>query len=709
MKTNPDLPPDETSASVIVIIGAALLLILAVAFFMNRSSDLGQFSTISSRFAMSFSSGKFADAGILKNQFCASFIAFGVILSWLGLGALIRRAMNLSGTDRVFNLALDGALGASFWSLIWFVFGVTNLLKSQVAIVLLLIGIGLGILAIFRQTKICSESEPTEKSLISLLGKVVIGIVITLGLISALAPVTGKDALVYRLAVPQLFVRAGGFTDGGTNFLSHVAFGAELNSMWGMLLGNTINQGVGESSFSLISFAYFLLLLLAVYRVARQLELSSDWSWIATAIVASIPTMFQVATSCYVDHALALYVLLGAYFIGVWWKSEEVKPLIFSAFFLGGALAVKFIAVFAFIAIFVVILLKVREAQKQNSPQSNQLFLTGMLTLVAAGLLASPWYFKTWMETGSPIFPSYAHLWKGSAPGWDAERSKLWQYSLSRYGDPKDIFDYLLTPIKISTVAQPEILKKYDGVLGISILVGLPFLIFGWWKLKLDAMVKILSGIAAGWYFCWLFSSQQLRFLMPAIPLLALAIVAVAASMKVKNKWLLKGVISASIVPGLLIILVWFAEANPVRTALGGEAREEYLQRRLEFYPFYQAVNTLLPAEAKVWLINVRNDTVHLERRYFADYFFEDFTISKMVKEAQSVGSLKAQIKAMGITHLLVRYDVLSDYNVSPLVDEVSKTKEENLEKIHLFNSLLTEESKVLKKDGRVMLVELGK
>ena len=333
--------------------------------------------------------------------------------------------------------------------------------------------------------------------------------------------------------------------------------------------------------------------------------------------------------------------------------------------------------------------------------------MTGILTLIAAGFLASPWYFKSWIKTGSPIFPSYAHLWKGIAPGWDAERSKLWQHSLSRYGDPKDIFDYLVTPIKISTVAQPEVMKKYDGVLGISILVGLPLLIFGLWKLKPDSVVKIFTGIAAGWYFCWLFSSQQLRFLMPALPLLALAMIAVAASIKVKNNWLLKGLFLSSAVPGLLVILVWFAEANPVRAALGGEARDEYLQRRLEFYPFYQAVNTLLPVDAKVWLMNVRNDTVHLERPYFADYFFEDFTISKMVREAQNIGQLKAQIKAMGITHLLVRYDVLSDYNVSPLVDEVAKTKAENLEKISMFNALLTEESKVLKKDARVILVEL--
>ena len=629
-------------------------------------------------------------------------------MSWVGLGSVLRRIIDLESLDRTFLLTIDAALGASIWSLIWFVFGCTNLLKSPVALGLLIVGISLGVFAIFQQIKIRRESQNIEKSLISLIGKAIVGIVIALGFISSLAPITGKDALVYRLAVPQLFVRAGGFVDGGTNFLSHVALGAEMNSTWGMLVGNLINQEVGESAFSLISFAYFLLLLMAVYGVARQPGLSADWSWIATAIVASIPTMFQVATSCYVDHALALYVLLGAYFIGAWWKSEEPKSLIFAAIFLGAALAVKFIAVFACVTIFVLIMLKVRDAQKHNSPNANQLFLHGILMLIAAGFLASPWYFKTWSKTGSPIFPSYAHLWKSSAPGWDAERSKLWQYSLSHYGDPQNIFDYLLTPLKVSTVAQPEILKKYDGVLGISILVGLPLLILGLWKLMPDISVKVLSGIAAGWYFCWLFSSQQLRFLMPAIPLLTLAIVAVAASIQVKKNWLLKGLILSSVIPGLLVILVWFLEANPVLAALGGEAREEYLQRRLEFYPFYQAANNLLPADAKIWLINVRNDTVHLERAYFADYFFEDFTISKMVKEASSIGQLKANIKAMGITHLLVRYDALNDYNISPLVDDVTKSEVENLAKIRMFNELLTEESKVLKKDARVMLVEIN-
>jgi hypothetical protein len=78
-----------------------------------------------------------------------------------------------------------------------------------------------------------------------------------------------------------------------------------------------------------------------------------------------------------------------------------------------------------------------------------------------------------------------------------------------------------------------------------------------------------------------------------------------------------------------------------------------------------------------------------------------------LVKESENLAQLKAKIRAMNITHLLVRTDVLLDYKISPLVDDVKKTEAENLAKIQMFKALLTEESKVLKQDGKVMLVEL--
>jgi hypothetical protein len=275
---------------------------------------------------------------------------------------------------------------------------------------------------------------------------------------------------------------------------------------------------------------------------------------------------------------------------------------------------------------------------------------------------------------------------------------------VARYGgDQKSVLDYLGAPLRLSLTAQPEFAAQYDGVLGISFLLGLPLLVWGLWRFSLRVEVKIAVAIAGGWYLCWLFSSQQMRFLLPIFPVLAVAIV--TATNKLPSRALLWALF-ASVVPGLLVIVAWFLEQNPLRAVLGGEAREAYLERRLDHYPYYQIINRDLPTTARVWLINMRNDTVHLERDAFADYVFEDYTITKLVKESANLAELRAQVNALGITHILLRYGVLFDYARSPLVDE-RKSETENQAKLQLLKTFLRDNNRVIKSDAKFLLIEL--
>jgi hypothetical protein len=202
----------------------------------------------------------------------------------------------------------------------------------------------------------------------------------------------------------------------------------------------------------------------------------------------------------------------------------------------------------------------------------------------------------------------------------------------------------------------------------------------------------------------WLFSSQQLRFLLPVFPVLAVAIVTAASQLSSR---VLPWVLLASVAPGTLVIAAWFLEQNPLRAVLGGEARADYLTRRLEHYPYYKIVNHDLPPTARVWLINMRNDTVHFERDYFADYIFEDFTLTKFVQQSATVTELRAKVKALGVTHLLLRHDVLLDYARTPIVDE-RKSAAENQAKLQLLRSFLEDGTTVIQRDAKFWLVELA-
>ncbi len=684
------------------------VVVLAAIFFAQRAHDVGQLPTLLREFFSTLGRAPLVQWTTLGGNTLAALIAALIVASWFGLGALVQRWLKLEAASLALRVAWALATGASLWSLLWFALGLVGWFRQAVALGLLMLGLSLATVTLIPLSKDFIRQWPQRaKADEYWLGRsalTFIALVCGLALIAALAPPTGKDALVYRLAVPKAYLATGGIVDVTTNVYGYLSFGAEMHGVWAMLLGQFVNAATAESAFGAMCFAWLPLLLLATFGCARELQLSRGWSWIATAFVAGVPSLYQVAATGYVDHSLALFVVLAVQAAGKWWTTQRRQSLLALALALGGALAVKFIALFAFFPLFIVVLCKARAAQQNDPKQTNAIVLSGCAALLLAGVLASPWYLRTWACTGSPVYPFYAHLWNGNSPNWDAERSRLFQMWVARYGgDDKNIVDYVAAPLRLSLTAQPEFAAQFDGVLGISFLLGLPLLVWGLWRWALRADVKIAVAVAGGWYLGWLFSSQQLRFLLPIFPVLAVTIVAAASQISSRA---LPWALFASVVPGALVIAAWFLAQNPLRAVLGGEAREAYLMRRLEHYPYYKIVNRDVPPTARVWLINMRNDTVHFERNYFADYIFEDYTIAKLVQDAAHVTELRTKVKTMGVTHILLRHDVLFDYARTPIVDE-RKSAAENQAKLQMLRSFLEEGTRVIKRDAQFLLVEL--
>jgi len=152
----------------------------------------------------------------------------------------------------------------------------------------------------------------------------------------------------------------------------------------------------------------------------------------------------------------------------------------------------------------------------------------------------------------------------------------------------------------------------------------------------------------------------------------------------------LRFVMWATVAPGLLVTTAWFAYQNPLPVVIGAESREAYLQRQLDYYPFYQAVNTELPHDARVWLINMRRDTYHIERSYFSDFRIEDHTFVQFINESDSVEELRDKAALAGITHVLARLDVLLDPRISPVVDD-SLSPDVNDRKMRIARDFLLE------------------
>jgi hypothetical protein len=291
--------------------------------------------------------------------------------------------------------------------------------------------------------------------------------------------------------------------------------------------------------------------------------------------------------------------------------------------------------------------------------------------------------------------------------GWDEARSVLLDAFNAQYGgDPKGPLDYLIAPLRVAVLGQRELPAYYESVLGVAFLAGVPAVVLALARRRLDADLALAAAGAAWLFTWWVFSVQVLRYLLPALPLAAVAVVGAAAEAREAVARSLAWAVVTAMLAGQLVIATWFVADNPLVVVLGGEPRAIYLSRRLEHYPYYRTINDSLAPNARVWLIDVRRDTYHLERPYVGDYLFEDYTLQQWVKEATSSAELRARARAAGITHVLARHDLLFDRARSPFAGH-GLPEIESRAKLALLRAFLLEDARILRGDRRFVLVEL--
>jgi hypothetical protein len=690
----------------VIAVAGAWWLSLATAFLWNRGDDVARLPALATSFVTALVHGPvWNPAGLLASL--AGVALAGLIgLAWYGLGDAIARLLpplRNRPPDRVRTAAIADVtlLGAAAWSLAWFLLGTVHLYRVPAAVVVLLAGLALAAAALRRD-------GPSPGALRRTAGSAALALIVStqaLALIAALAPPTAKDTVLYHFALPKAYLAAGGGIEVPYNIAGYYPLGVEMHAVWAMLLGAPMSARVGEAAAGATLFLFAPLLVMVVHGWARERGLDRPGAVVAALIVAWVPTAYDVAASAYVDLALAAYSAMAVRAFGRWWTTLDRRHLVWIAVGVGGGLSIKLSAAFVILPLALLALLR---ALKGSSRGPGTALIAGSaIGALAAGVaLAAPWYARNWLRTGSPLFPFYLGIWPAHAPGWDLERSQLYETLFSLYGDSRTGLDYLLTPFRLAVAAQPDQPPFYDGVLGVAVAFALPLLGWALWRRRLDVELRLALLVSACLFVFWLFSSQQLRYLLPALPGLAVAISAACATLGRVSGRALRGLVLAAAALGVPVTLAWFLMLDPARVVLGGEGRADFLRRRLDYYPYYEVVNRNLPPTAKVWLINMRRDSYHLDRPYFSDFIFEDYTLTRYVLAAARYEEIRDRVRADGITHLLVRHDILLDYQRSPIVDE-RRPREENMARLTLLADFLSREARLVKGDQKFWLIEL--
>jgi hypothetical protein len=496
---------------------------------------------------------------------------------------------------------------------------------------------------------------------------------LTFGL--SLAPPGGADydSLVYHLAVPAQYLRAEKVVELPYDHHSYFPFTLEMLYAVGL-------AARGEVFAKLFHWLMLPLGALALVSIGRRAH-SARAGLLAAALYASMPMTLQEATTAYIDLGFAAFTFLAlACFVGAPMVAVEKleagaspakanQNLIWCGIFCGLCLGTKYFGwlIFGFLGLWLLI-----SGLKNRTLTARQLACFALPALV----LGLPWYLRNALWTGNPVFPFAYGVFGGQ--GWSREMATAYDASQASYGFGKSALDAMLLPFRLAMtplnvgqfggvirgiagwpLAYEPPAPGYDGLFEVrglffDVFPGPALLALGFPALvaprKPRAVVVAASLFGFLWLF-WIFTSQQIRYLLPALGILALVGGWGAAQFGPRlrvARWV--GGLGLALWFGLAPAFVTWRAAPNFAVLSGAISGEDYLRR---FFPGYAAMdwaNKNTPTEAK-FAVYGEPRCFYLDRAYFwaDDQHNQLIDYSKLKSGADFARALRD----LGATHVL--------------------------------------------------------
>ncbi|QQR75271.1 MAG: hypothetical protein IPJ17_06755 [Holophagales bacterium] len=466
--------------------------------------------------------------------------------------------------------------------------------------------------------------------------------------LEALNPYPAWDAQVYHLTLPKLWLAAGGFVRVPFNVYSNWPSNFQLLFAAAIAAGDALVA-------TLLHWGAALLLVVLLWHHAesprgelpngeRRVLAGFAGAIAAILLLANDLVLFE-ARAAYVDLAAAL-ALLVAYLLAEEGleRDGERAHLLAAGAALGYLAGLKTTGALGAVALGgVVAIVELRRAGGGRAMRA-----LAWLALPACALLL-PWLVRSAVQTGNPFYPLFWERFGG--PEWSSDlatRLAQWQRSIGMGREP---LDYFLLPWRVVTQGDAGY-DHFDGRLGPLWLALLPLAVGQAHRRR----VRRPLAVAALAFAFWAASAQQLRFLLPALALAALACGRAVAL-------LLGGIDRRATRHAVATLLGLVALAALVPPAARELASTPTLARRfladgervlaMAVPPPFRAIEELTPPDARVALLNT-NQTYFCPRTCVADSFFEASQLAAALGSATDAAGARERFAALGVTHLLV-------------------------------------------------------
>lgn len=551
-----------------------------------------------------------------------------------GLGRRLRNIARLGKLYASDQLVVDTSLGLGLLSLLLFAMSAVQLLRPIPGIVL---AVSIAAVSIPGLPGIWQDlrtvlSRVKGAGLWSCLAAELLIVIAIAALIPALAPPSmgDWDSLAYHLAVPKLYIQHGGFYY--VPFTTHSNFPFLMEMLY--IPGLALNDPVAAK---LMHYWMGVLLVGAVVVLTRR-HVTPRAAPMAAIAVAGMPIVMWEATTAYVDLATALYTVLGVHLVLNYLDSRDRSDMIACGLTAGFAASTKMTGL-ALIPMLAVWMLAGRIRDWKPA----------LKFCAIAALACVPWYAKSMVCTGSPVYPFFYSLFGGR--DWTQQLADNYTMLQKHFGLGHNALSFLLLPYNL-TFRSEAFYDRPGLFVGPLMLVALPVLVFAkYGSGKLKGMLIFFIAQMALWFEL----SQQSRYLIPGFTILA-ALVAGLVHLDNRLKQTRSMLTAAFVATSVfgLVVIQWPAIRDTAGEALGAESREAYLARRLDIYPAQQFINANLPGDARVALFG---DT----RGFYLDrpYVWADWGHNVMFSRSfDSARDLSGYLKSNGFSYAMVNFGV---------------------------------------------------
>ncbi len=382
----------------------------------------------------------------------------------------------------------------------------------------------------------------------------------------------------------------------------------------------------------------------------------------AALLVWSCPVLLYEGTTAMIDIPLTLYSGLAVFSLLHWTLTAEEKYLWFSAASLGLALGCKYQAAFWALPFTLVVFWHARRARGFSFGVSLQHLLR--YGLIAA-LLFSPWMIRAWYLTGNPVFPLANRVFHSPFFPPAMERAALAAYANEGVG--RSLPALLALPWTLTFSPGP-----FRGTPGVIFLVGIALSFFR----NRGRQIRYGFFLLAGFFYTWALTAQEIRYLMPAVPLMAiLATRGLLGGAADREKDVRSG-FTARVVhcAGYLALLAgaslaipavypawvgewtyWHSYKSPLRYLSGRETAQDFLARDVPSIYAYDYINAHLAPNDRVLLLN---DAFQFYSRVPTLY---SFTVEgERILSPATEREVMARLADSRITHVLINYNGLA-------------------------------------------------